>query len=147
MGNAPTNRRWSDVSVSPLIEHGAKSAALLSPEETLRRLTIGDRALLAAISDLDQATSPVLRLEPRVEALVRLAVLIALDAPQSSYSASAALAFEAGATLGDLVATLLAAAGQVGTPRVVAAGPRIAFAAGYDVEAALEDCRPIPRWE
>jgi hypothetical protein len=44
----------------------------------------------------------------------------------------------AGATLDDLLAALIAVAGSVGTPRVVSAAPRIALAAGYDVDAALE---------
>jgi len=33
---------------------------------------------------------------------------------------------------------LIAVAASVGSPRVVAAAPRIALAAGYDVDAALE---------
>ena len=41
-------------------------------------------------------------------------------------------------TLDDLLAVLLAVAGEVGSARVVSAAPRIALAAGYDVEAALE---------
>jgi len=118
-----------------------EDARVLSAEETLRRLTIGDRTLLAAIADLDQAAPPaasVLRLDPRAETLVRVAVLVAMDAPQSSYSAAVDLAFLAGATLDDIVATLLAVAGQVGTPRTPAAAPRIARAASYDIDAALE---------
>jgi hypothetical protein len=43
-----------------------------------------------------------------------------------------------GARQEDLLATLLAVAGIVGSARVVSAAPRIALAAGYDVEAALE---------
>jgi len=120
---------------------------VLSAEETLRRLTIGDRTLLAAIADLDQASSssvPVLRLDPRAEGLVRLAVLVVLDAPQPAYSAAADLAFLAGATMDDLVATLLAVAGQVGTSRVTAAAPRIALAAGYNIDAALEEATTPP---
>jgi hypothetical protein len=112
---------------------------MLTAEETLRRLTIGDRTLLAMIADLDQATTPVLRLDARTEALSRIAALVALDAPQPTYSGSAELAFLAGATFDDLVATLLSVAGLVGTTRVTAAAPRIALAAGYDIDAALED--------
>ena len=42
----------------------------------------------------------------------------------------------AGATLEDLLATLVATIEAVGVPRVVSAAPRIALAAGYDVDAA-----------
>ena len=53
-------------------------------------------------------------------------------------------AYFAGATLDDMVATLLAVAGQVGTPRVTAAAPMIAHAAGYDIDAALEEVTEVP---
>ena len=38
----------------------------------------------------------------------------------------------------DLFAVLVAIADDVGSARVISAAPRIALAAGYDVEAALE---------
>jgi len=38
----------------------------------------------------------------------------------------------------DLLAVLVAIAGSVGSTRIVSAAPRIALAAGYDVEVALE---------
>ena len=78
--------------------------------------------------------------------LVPVAPLVSLDAPQSAYSATADLAFLAGATMDDLVATLLAVAGQVGTARVTAAAPRIARAAGYNIDAALEEATTPTGW-
>ena len=47
-----------------------------------------------------------------------------------------------GADLEDLLAVLLAVAEQVGYPRVIGAAPRIAMAAGYDVEADLDRNEP-----
>jgi hypothetical protein len=111
---------------------------MLSAEETFRRLTIGEPALLAAIADLDGADRAVSPLEERTEALIRVGALVALDAPQSSYQAAVEVAQLAGASLDDLLATLLAVAGTVGSARVVSAAPRIALAAGYDIDAALE---------
>ncbi len=116
---------------------------MLSAEETLRRLTIGDRALLTAFADLDLGDPPVRRLDNRTEALVRLAVLVALDAPETAYRISGESATLVGASMEDLVATLAAVAGQVGSARVIAAAPRIAMAGGYDVEAALETLVPL----
>jgi 4-carboxymuconolactone decarboxylase len=107
-------------------------------EETFRRLTIGDAALLSAITDLDSGDPALGRLDERSEALVRIGALVALDAPQSSYFAAVETAQRAGASLDDLLADLLAIAGLVGSARVVSAAPRIALAAGYDVDAALE---------
>jgi alkylhydroperoxidase/carboxymuconolactone decarboxylase family protein YurZ len=107
-----------------------------SAQETLRRLTIGDRTLTTATAGgADVGAS---RLDELTESLIRVAVLVPLDAPQSSYQAAVEAAIRAGATLEDLLAALLATNEAVGVPRLVAAAPRIALAAGYDVEAALE---------
>jgi 4-carboxymuconolactone decarboxylase len=106
-------------------------------EEVFRRLTIGDAGLLAGLDD-DMPRRGVGRLDPRTEALVHLAALIALDAPPASFRSAVEEAQRLGARQEDLLATLLAVAGIVGSARVVSAAPRIALAAGYDVEAALE---------
>ena len=108
-----------------------------SAEEAFRRLAIGDRALLAAVADPDRDAG-VARLDDRTESLIRVAALVPIDAPQSSYQIAVEAAMRAGVTLDDLLAALIAVAASVGTPRVVSAAPRIALAAGYDVDAALE---------
>lgn len=108
------------------------------PEETLRRLTIGDPVLMTALADLATAPADPRRLDDRTEALLQIGALVALDAPQSSYHVAVGAAQRAGADLGDVLAALIAVAGAVGSARVVAAAPKIALAAGYDIEAALE---------
>jgi 4-carboxymuconolactone decarboxylase len=110
---------------------------MLTAEEGFRRLSIGDMALLAQVAG-PGADAGVFRLDERIASLIRVAVLIPIDAPQSSYQAAVEAAIRAGATLNDLLAALIAVAGSVGSPRVVSAAPRIALAAGYDVDAALE---------
>lgn len=110
---------------------------MASAEEGFRRLAIGDRVLLAGMAD-PGGESGVPHLDGRTESLIRVAVLIPIDAPQSSYQPAVEAAMRAGATLDDLLAVLIAVAGSVGSPRVVSAAPRIALAAGYDVDAALE---------
>ena len=109
-----------------------------SAEETFRRLTIGEPALLAAIADIDDGDRVETRLDERTEALIRVGALVALDAPQSSYHAAVEAAQLAGASLDDLLEALLVVAGSVGSARVVSAAPRIALAAGYDIDQALE---------
>jgi alkylhydroperoxidase/carboxymuconolactone decarboxylase family protein YurZ len=109
-----------------------------SSEETLRRLAIGDRTLLAALARSGDTHPMEARLDELTESLIRVAVLVPLDAPQSSYQAAVEAAMRAGASLEDLLATLLATIEAVGVPRAVSAAPRIALAAGYDVDAALE---------
>ncbi len=108
------------------------------PEETLRRLTIGDQVLMTALADPGNASPDLRRLDDRTEALLQIGALVALDASQSSYQVAVGAARLAGADLGDVLATLIAVAGAVGSARVVAAAPKIALAAGYDIEAALE---------
>lgn len=111
---------------------------MASVEESFRRLTIGDPTLVAVITDHESRTAALRWLDPRTEALLRVAALVSLDAPQSSYRAPIADAIAAGARLEDFYAVLSAIAPDVGSARVVSAAPRIATLAGYDVEAALE---------
>ncbi len=109
-----------------------------SAEDGFRRLTIGDQALIASLCSLERPARDVKHLDARIEALLRIGALIALDAPPSSYRAEVEAAQRAGARMDDLLAVLVAVASTVGSPRVVSAAPRIALAAGYDVEADLE---------
>jgi len=107
-------------------------------DEAFRRLTIGDAILLAQIVDRRDPDRSAPHLDERTEALLQLAALIALDAPASSFRSAVGAAQRTGVRLEELLATLYAVAGTVGSARVVSAAPRIALAAGYDVEAALE---------
>jgi hypothetical protein len=111
-------------------------------EETFRRLTIGDPGLIVAIAGTDGRDLDAFRLDLRTETLLRIGALIALDAPPSSYRTAVDAAQLAGARLEDLLAVLIAVAGPVGSARVISAAPRIALAAGYDVEAAFEEIVP-----
>ena len=77
-------------------------------------------------------------LDPRTQALVRLGVLIAIDAAPASYGSGVDAALAAGATVDEIVGMLCAVAPVVGFARVVAAAPVLAGALGYDIESALE---------
>ncbi len=108
-------------------------------EDAFRRLTIGDAGMIAAMAGSGGGEPDALRLDVRTETLLRIGALIALDAPPSSYRTEVDAAMTAGARLEDLLGVLIAVAGPVGSARLISAAPRIALAAGYDVEAALED--------
>lgn len=108
----------------------------------LRRLAIGDPGRIGSIGDPDDRDLDIRRLDDRTEALLRVGALVALDAPPSSYAAEIGAAQRAGADLEDLLGVLVAIASSVGSVRVIAAAPRIALAAGYDIEAALEQNDP-----
>jgi|tagenome__1003787_1003787.scaffolds.fasta_scaffold20625621_2 4-carboxymuconolactone decarboxylase len=111
-------------------------------EEAFRRLTLGETAVLANRGRPGAQTSPS-HLNARTDAMLRLAALVAVGAPASSYRSVVQEALRDGARLDDLLGVLMAVADTVGTARVVAAAPAIALAAGYDVEAALEH-HPAP---
>jgi hypothetical protein len=117
---------------------------MLPVKEGFRRLSIGDPRLIEAMADIGRNDPAVQgdvimhRLDARTEALLRIGALIAVDAPPSSYRAAVEAAQRAGARFEDLFAVLIAVAGCVGSARVISAAPRIALAAGYDVESAFE---------
>jgi hypothetical protein len=113
-----------------------------STRAAFRRLTLGDTALIATMADPGTREPSIHHLGPWTEALVRVGALVALDAPASSFRSAVDEAQLAGAHLDDLLAVLMAVAGPVGSARVISSAPRIALAAGYDVEAALERLEP-----
>lgn len=118
-----------------------KTGMSRATEEAFRRMTIGDAAAIARLGqrpheEPDAAERPPL--PATVIAMIRVASLVALDAPYATYRNEVAAALKAGLDLDDLLAVLLAVADQTGSARVVAAAPLIATAAGYDIEAELD---------
>src|SRR5215467_540396 len=69
-------------------------------------------------------------LDARSFSLVKIAALIVLDAPPSSYLWQVANALDSGCTPDDLVGVLKAIAPQVGGPKIVAAAPELMVALG-----------------
>jgi len=74
-------------------------------------------------------------LDPRTYSLVKIAALIALDAPPASYVAQVEFAREAGVDPDEILRVLVAVAPQVGLPRAVAAAPELMLALGLDPES------------
>jgi 4-carboxymuconolactone decarboxylase len=98
--------------------------------EVLNALAHGDPDLLAAGLEIRADWKARSGLDARSYALVKLAALIALDAPPASYVWQVANALEAGATPEDLIGVLIAIAPQVGGPKLVAAAPELMVALG-----------------
>jgi 4-carboxymuconolactone decarboxylase len=107
-------------------------------DAVLRRLTIGDPVLLAQLAERRDPVASISRLDARIESLLRIAALVALDAPETSFRSEMSCAELNGARLEEVVATLYAVAPTVGSARITSAAPRIAFVAGYDMDSALE---------
>ncbi len=94
---------------------------------------------LAAITAVSIAGS---ELPAREHVIARLAALVAVNAPASSYLLNAGSAVDVGITAEDVQSLLIAVAPVVGTPRVMAAAGNIARALGLAValaEADLDD--------
>ena len=105
--------------------------------DTLAGMSGGEpEALARALHDLGPEASP---LPANTVALVRIATLIALDAPPASYGRQVASALEAGASAEDILGVLRAVAPQVGTARVVAAAPELMLALGLPLPGSGED--------
>ena len=96
-----------------------------------------ERPLLETLAEMTAASVEHTDLGDRELMLVRLAGLIAVDAPASSYLLNLGPAVDSGLGLEDTRSVLVALAPIVGGPRVVDAAATIATALGYAL--AIED--------
>jgi 4-carboxymuconolactone decarboxylase len=101
--------------------------------EMLAGLAVSDSDLLAEGLELRTEWQTRSGLDARSYALVKIAALIALDAPPASYLWQVANALDAGATPADLLGVLIAVAPQVGGPKTVAAAPELMVALGLSL--------------
>jgi 4-carboxymuconolactone decarboxylase len=112
-------------------------------EQLLRALAANDeesvRAVLALRPENRADGYPGTSLSPRVRMLVRLAALVALDAPTATLRWAVELAGCAGADEREIVAVLAAVAPEIGMPRTVNAAPRLALAIGYELDVEFDD--------
>jgi len=92
--------------------------------------------VLDTIADITAASLAHNSLAPRELMLVRIAALIAVNAPPASYLANAEAAAESGVTADDVQAVMIGVAPVVGTPRVVSAGGNILRALGFAIAVA-----------
>jgi 4-carboxymuconolactone decarboxylase len=106
-------------------------------QEILRRLAIFDEGLTEA-GPVYGAAEPS-TLDPKITALLQVAVSVAIGSSAVCLQWSAARALASGASKDEIAEVLLAIAPVAGLGRVVSAAPKVATALGYDVEAALED--------
>ncbi len=106
--------------------------------QTLSGIATGDMSLLDEALGLREAQLERTGLDGRTFGLVKIAALIALDAPPASYAWQVANALAEGASAEDILAVLRAVAPQVGGPRVVAAAPEIMVALGLALPESAE---------
>jgi alkylhydroperoxidase/carboxymuconolactone decarboxylase family protein YurZ len=106
--------------------------------QTLSGIATGDVSMLDEMLGLREQTIQASALDSRTFALVKIAALIALDAPPASYAWQVANALGDGATAEEILAVLVAVAPQVGGPRVVAAAPEVMLALGLSLPEGAE---------
>jgi len=99
----------------------------------LAKLALGDPDMLAAGLEIRAEWKERSGLDARSYALVKLAAIMALDAPPASYLWQVANALDAGATPEDLLGVLIAIAPQIGGPKLVAAAPELMVALGLSL--------------
>ena len=92
--------------------------------------------VLDTLADLTAASLAHNSLAPRELMLVRIAALIAVDAPPVSYLANAGAAEESGVTADDIQGVMIGVAPVVGSPRVVSAAGKILRALGLAIAVA-----------
>ena len=99
-------------------------------QQTLAGISAGDLSMIEQAVGMREAYLASTGLDARTFALVKIAALVALDAPPASYAWQVGNAIDEGATPEDVLGVLRAIAPQVGGPRVVAAAPEIMLALG-----------------
>lgn len=111
----------------------AKANVDEATRQLLSGLSAGDVDLLEAGLKAREQWQQGSGLDPRSYSLVKIAALVAQDAPPASYLWQVANALDSGATPGEIVGVLRAIAPQVGGPRCVAAAPEIMVALGLSL--------------
>ncbi len=101
--------------------------------QTLSAISSGDMDTLERAIGLREQFMEGTGLDPRTFALVKIAALVALDAPPASYAWQIGNALAEGVTPEEVLGVLRAIAPQVGGPKVIAAAPEIMLALGLDL--------------
>ena len=99
----------------------------------------GDTPVLDALAGINAVSLEQTDLDPASLILVRLAALIAVDAPAGSYLLHLGAAAEAGVTLDQAQDVLIAVAPIVGTPRTASAAAKMVEALGLAIDLAESD--------
>ncbi len=92
--------------------------------------------VLDTLADITAASAEHNTLGPRELMLMRIAALMAVDAPPASYLINAGVAEDSGLTADDIQGVMIAIAPVVGTARVVSAGGKILRALGLAIAVA-----------
>jgi alkylhydroperoxidase/carboxymuconolactone decarboxylase family protein YurZ len=107
-------------------------------QDALAAFAAGKLGALSATGGLHAGPLEPTGVDARTRGLVRIAALIALDGPPTSYAEEVASAIEGGASPEEIVGVIRAVGSQVGGPRIVAAAPEIMLALGLSLPETPE---------
>lgn len=102
----------------------------MAPEQAFSEAAEENHPVLETIFQMHLDTLANCSLDPRTYHLVRLAALIAMDAPPASYLANLSVAADDGLTVEDAQGVAVAIAPIVGAPRITAAAGHMLRALG-----------------
>lgn len=102
-------------------------------------MAIGEAPVLEALIDINAVSLARTELDPATLILVRLAGLVAVDAPPASYLMHVGPALDVGVTADQIQDVLVAVAPIVGAPRVLKAARNITEALGVVVAMAVAE--------
>jgi alkylhydroperoxidase/carboxymuconolactone decarboxylase family protein YurZ len=101
-------------------------------------MAIGEAPVLEALTDINAVSIARTDLDPATLILIRVAALVAVDAPPASYLMHVGPALESGVTVADIQDVLVAVAPIVGAPRVLSAAAKITQALGVAIAVVAE---------
>ena len=105
---------------------------------TLAALATGQAEVLEEAAELRAQLRASSGLDQRSFAMVKIAALVAVDAPPASYLWQVQAALDAGVAPRDIVGILAAIAPQVGAPRILAAAPEIMVALDLELPDGMD---------
>jgi len=111
-------------------------------QETLRRLAIADRRLVAELLVDDPAATDRSDLDARSLTIARVAALVAHGGSAQTFRSTIGDALEADVTPDEIVGVVLATAPVLGITTIVDVASKVALALDYDVDGALEALEP-----
>jgi hypothetical protein len=100
---------------------------------------MSDNPLLDTVLEMTAASVDRVGFSDEALMLVRLAALVAVDAPSASYLVNLGAGAQTALTLEDARSVLIAVAPIVGAPRVVSAAGKITEALGLALAIALDE--------
>lgn len=96
-------------------------------------MATGEAPVLETLTDMTTASLSRVELDPATMLMVRLAALVAVDAPPASYLMHIGPAVESGITLEQVQDVLITVAPITGAPRVLSATRKITDALGFAI--------------